>query len=817
MRVKFGQASYGERESGHRLLGASDSSASVADEIVHQMDIQGSPPPDFDWRPFWSGFATEQYYVLARTARDLEAPRAGMVRSRALFLRLEDVGNLESLTPAIQFLTEHFDDPAPYDDVILNSGGELGTPAPDLVAALLEGKFPVVWALDMPIESALTNLWHNLWPAARRALSFRLAFSPQDDLAANSPLFVTTPSSLAARWIGYRTVSDSTESKDIVVAMLVGDEAGATISALMREIGTERMTLANVRQLEFLAEALKPSATLDEMLAALRMLGHLAPGLSQAKPAKDQLLAATCASLSKATAPQIRMARNLRLDDYAEGQSFWKAVERWAASSLWDQSPSESARILTEANASDGPIEEWRGAINSGAADYLLSRRPGIGAALWEVLRDSPKLLDTLYAKAPQTTVFEDVLLGSAPKRLGQAVEQLLASSVRLKLHRLHAAICASTLAPKVAVRRHLKDAVATEQSIALAAARAKPQELVELAVEGDNAFLFSLAVDRVVENVDLLSKLEVSSEGWRRLWRQSIERNGEAWRGPADPTRSFYGILDGLLDVTFQDLPLLAALSATPLANVLHYPRREALWSKLPPNTRINLVQATAVAWAEELAGGSRVERPEQPIFEIVVLEANLSPLLHRLESSPLGGCALFQLVDGLDEHRFGGWFDRALRATSSFDLESAEAVGRLIALRFWKAKARWLADLVLGGRTDLRPAIPFVADQLRWITRLELNLPGDSKRHARWRVLEEIGAELYPIGPGDRDLWGRAGGRESDIPRARNGGEGWRIVVKEMENGGGQMKVKALLEAMASDFEFNPVLQRLRDESFK
>lgn len=80
-------------------------------------------------------------------------------------------------------------------------------------------------------------------------------------------------------------------------------------------------------------------------------------------------------------------------------------------------------------------------------------------------------------------------------------------------------------------------------------------------------------------------------------------------------------------------------------------------------------------------------------------------------------------------------------------------------------------------------------------------------------WRQIEEILADLYPVGPLDQEIWVRAGG---DVSRLRLGGTGrsaWFSALRTLKLGGGgsQISQQTLLKTALGDFPHHRELAEL------
>ena len=86
----------------------------------------------------------------------------------------------------------------------------------------------------------------------------------------------------------------------------------------------------------------------------------------------------------------------------------------------------------------------------------------------------------------------------------------------------------------------------------------------------------------------------------------------------------------------------------------------------------------------------------------------------------------------------------------------------------------------------------------------------PGDDV----WQVLGSILPDLYPAGPGDQEIWERAGG---DISRLRLQGTGrgtWFAALKTLERGGGgpRISIYTLISVALEDYPNHPGLADIR-----
>ncbi|KQT48123.1 hypothetical protein ASG47_07035 [Devosia sp. Leaf420] len=809
--VSAGQAAYGEKGRGHALLGSSPGAA-IASEVVNQMDIQASPPPGVNWPAYWSGLPLEDTYILARTALDPDAVRSGMVRTRALFFALSDVGQMGSLGAAMRFLVNSFAEQGPYEDVALAVEDRGGKPHRGLAEALLAaGDGVTVWAFPQGFEDALDGLWSNLWPEARRALSFRLAFSPQD-VTDRTPTIVTTLPSLVPRWAGSNVVREASDGPiDAATALLLGEPSSVPLRETMSGFDAGLPDVAGLSKIVALHDAIAGSAGPGELVGALRLVCHLSPDPGAGAEQKETLVARCAAAIPGAGETDVRMARNLDLSAIADPAPFWSAIRQWAGKGLWKSSAKSVERVIADALDAEGPVREWREAVLAGTADFL-SSSDGNGGVIWDLLTHAPELTEPILARAPNRGGLEKRLLEALPRKItSTAAGPLLDAVAAVGSMRLHAAVCSAAFKPVRAASEHLLRAP-DDAEVGTAMARGNDEDIVAAALANASDRLFSMAAEASATSPGLLGPLEITHPGWRRIWREALAINPACWQGPRDPRSAMDALLTALVEKAFVDEPLLLLLSTSPLADVLAHPRRPELWIVLPAQASPRILARAADTWVTNFKAGLEQARPEPELAAAVLEPARVETLLRELELDPALGCQAFHIFAELTEPRFLRWLDRVLNSSQS--PSAAAAIGRLAAVRSWKDTAKTLGDRVLDGRRDLEPAMDFCVDLVPWLMRYRLG--GPVAPAAKWQIFEELGLDLYPYGPGQDYLWERAGGKEADIPKTSTGREAWHKVVIDLANGRGGVSLQALVREMAEDHRLNPALAKMRDDRF-
>ena len=198
-------------------------------------------------------------------------------------------------------------------------------------------------------------------------------------------------------------------------------------------------------------------------------------------------------------------------------------------------------------------------------------------------------LIDAADALAATGTFLEagveERLARATPRTLDQAtaasLEPLALSRGWL---RLHGTVLSASASASDAARRQV--AVDTDPSflegLRAALRRAKPAELVECALEIEDPRMPRLTGEAVAKDPKLLAGLDLTPTTAQAIWREALAIEPESWQGPTDPAAAFHSILDRLLDGSQTDPMLLERLSDTPLADLVTYPRRPEIWSRI-------------------------------------------------------------------------------------------------------------------------------------------------------------------------------------------------------------------------------------------
>ena len=150
---------------------------------------------------------------------------------------------------------------------------------------------------------------------------------------------------------------------------------------------------------------------------------------------------------------------------------------------------------------------------------------------------------------------------------------------------------------------------------------RARPAQVLAIALETADARVLHIAADEVARNPSLLQHTDFRDPVAQEVWARALAINAEAWRGPSDPQQSFIVVIDGLLEGRPANAALLTILSSAPVADLCDYPRRAEVWRRVDGVVLENLLKATAVGWLKRVTAEGGVPSDLDREIETVLL----------------------------------------------------------------------------------------------------------------------------------------------------------------------------------------------------
>lgn len=819
--MRIEQAIYGEVRGGHALRLASDR-GHIPIDLVSRLDLPDTAPPGVVWSPFLSGFPHGDRYVLARTFADPTATRAGMVLSHAIILPLIEVVAERDLRPFLALLLNSPEVPNSLETLDISISGESIATAIDLIPAaealILRGSGPVVRIGTQDFEDLAVALWFHCWPEIRARFAFRLSFGPHDIVEALPPSLVCTPTSLTARWAGYRIVGTAGPTPISRAAhILSGGAEAEPILHFAREIGAHLNDFASLPPLDRTYEiSSSADPSFEECVTAVRLVERLSPDPMTGAVSKAKLINRLNERFSKANVQDVLLLRNLGTTGLQGAEILWASLSSWVAHNKFaDQDDVALLSILDDALSTANAVEPWRNAIVRGIVAAAASISSTFPVAFWRWVQARPATLIALADHFLRVNNLEIRLSEAAPPKITvDAGNVIMEIARRWKWLRLHGAAASASLTPQDAIKRQLSvdPDPGNRDGVRFALRYAAPAQLVALALEIDDPHVLSMASEEASRIPHLLKDIDFSVLAAQEIWAGALSFNADAWRGPIDPKQSFLIVLQNLLDGKTVSMKLIAALSVTPVADLHSFSQRAQVWPLLAESARINLLKATASGWLEHSSAGDVPYAPDSQLETAILTSVHLDDALRTALNDVESIVRLISALPGFGESRFLRWLADWAFTRRSMTVTQAEMLGRVIRDRRWQRAVDQLIQLVRSDRDDLKPILRICRDMVGIFTQWSLGLSIVS-REEKWSLFEELAADLYPGGPDENELWDRAGGKNADLRSSGSGRSRWRDAIAQMRRGKGP-SLTELFREMKYDFPLNDKIHRLAND---
>lgn len=830
------QAIYGERNGGHALLVHSAGNTVLFKELTPFTDLPSNSPAHINWEPYVSGYVYQNHYIISKTFPDPEAARPGMVFTHALIMELEDATRLNDLTPVLQLLPNVPKRNNSVSTITLDDSKVVGSfdllpykidilGFRSVVQALLnntDAQKPVVWIGQEGFLDIVCALWITLWPEARKNVTFRLSFAPQDAEHQRITL-VATPEKLENRWSDFPKVRrmDQPKTTSLAEAFLLRLPEGEPLRQLATDLESFPAQISDLKKLEICHRYLTKleEASPDALRTLIRFLGILSPDHKKGTQFKDRVLKKFAERTQEGRVTDIMGLRNLDTSPFENGSAtIEEAITFWVQSNIHASDKAkanENAELIAEAFESSNVV--WNKAVLKGVAKVLKDWQDNIAQVIWTWWQHKQQLLKKLNDLIPNSDQAEYNLLGTCPTQLVEEFGELVCLfAVKRKWYRLHAAVVSAYLKPQAAFRKQLQVDQNKEHldGLRLLSQKVPAQEVLNVALSDLDNRLQQAAGDTCAQNSALLSQLDIKNKVWRRILFYSLNKNHHSWEGIQEPEKLVHALMDRVLQDEKVEDDLLLKIAEMSRGSLINYPKRSALWIKFDGQIARAFLQATADDWIKRFQSNPGFETSvEKALEDIIFSPINLSKILDPSQPNLLSvGITLFTHFERLNQDDFNNWLRNVLTKVRIIDLVTAVMIGELIKRRRWQRAAYIIYHNQ--NRDDLQPALKECAGLLDWFDQFLLNFSiGDVSTDDWWKGLTDVAVELYPHGLDDQQIWKRADGDSSIVNHYQDGRSQWEFALRKLHQGGGGKDInrQTLLKQMQKDYPNNKKLAAL------
>lgn len=674
------RARFGNQDNRHALLEWNGAPAVLPFSLTNLTDAPpNSGDPGLRWWPSVGCGPFEEWWALWWTVPDEHSRRGGMVRSNVALWRRADIGQVDDLLPVMESL----------------AGQSISMPPSEILAgvadALLSGAAGTPVIFDIGSWSGIISaLWRRLWPEVRQSFSARVAITPpQGGESVAPPWLFCAPIQRKLQWDRYREIVAVSEASNIgrAAKWLIGAE-DRTFSEVLDALSTRPSDIRPLRMIGVASDQLdllRLEHTPDHGLDFVRTLIALAPTSDGASALKVEGLTALERGILTAPTKLISQLANLDISKAPNSKSLISAVSSWTTQNGSSLSNND-IRSFFLALRPKKATEWWQQSIRAGFSIGLESLSPVWAKALlgWFELADFADIVDSLL---PTSENAERRLLDviSIIELSPAAWKQLRERAVQRRWSRLHAWAVMKTLSPADAFRAQRDFPGNAIAGLAVIVERLPGAVIVDESITSPETAIIELVAKRTAREPGLLTPLDPSSAGWRRLWAAHVKSNGPVWPPLAD--RAVVG--RGLLDAVLQgDEPegLITAAAEGLAATMLEHPRRSELWNALRSKGREALLARVSEMVFRRLNAGETIATIESTLRDAVLERARKERPL------PNAIVTLFQWGAPVTENDLLGWLVSPVR--NEWASNNADELGHHVLTRGWKRVAETLYD---------------------------------------------------------------------------------------------------------------------------
>lgn len=799
------RARYGAKNNSHGLLEWQGQTASLPSELLGLTD---KPPgylaQDECWWPSLGCGAVGDWWALWWTVPDETANRGGMVRSEVAVWPLSEIGAVNDLRPVLTSLSGWQTVPASPSDL-------LHAVAEALVSSEIRQP-PVVSDMDA-WAGIIADLWSQLWPAARRSFSARVAvIPPQGGESVAPPLLYCVPTQRLPGWSDFPVIRPSTSASPTCRAALW--LVGKDDVSIKEILDSCNFSSGDLKKLAMVARAADRLDKLREFpspinaLELLRSLAVLAPSPAAAKNLKTKALSELDRGLNGSNPELVFMLKNLDPASLPDGGYPSEALTSWVHSQAPHLTLDEARQLLTGLGENKAQAW-WQASVRKALLDGFakLDNQWAKIAINWLGLPDCAEILEDVL---PSTEKVESRLLDVATelKLPKDVLRQLHAQAVMRLWSRLHAWAVMSLFSPSQAFEQQRKFAGDVVVGLKYLVSHLSGKDVVNEVIDKPDSQLIQLVAQRTVREPHLLQDLDTGHAAWLELWAAHIAAGGDNWPPKANHEMLGEKLLNALVSGGKEPSGLIASLARDLAGIAFNLPDREKLWGVLKTDSRAALLPLVADVLIQACNAGQAVHSPEPQLAQEVLKRTRATGFSIEVF------VVLLSSNVSLDEQDL----IRCISSSARTDWKPAivEAVRKTVFDRRWQDAAEKIYDRFMsGGIPELSAVVDACQSLLSPWQRIRFAFKTGNADFTR-NIEESLAHRVAELGgnlaPGELDdIWERAGGKRKDLNTGGTPASRWQSASKLANSGKLKGGLLALVKELENSHPYNQDLKEL------
>lgn len=833
------QAICGEQNKAWELLKTTLGENSIAKKIAFQTDLQDSPPSGLVWLPVIRGFLFGDHFLLIKTYPDNSPDvRNGRVFSHCLIIDKADLQNITDLSPLLSIFKLELDKTIQLEPVILDAKQQQNVVLKDTLQLRFNKviqsfiKFtsssePIVWVGQKHFEIAVCKLWQMLSTSQRENFHFGINFNASE-VAKDKMSFIVIPDSAENKFVnkGFTLIrkEDSIELKEFSEQFLAGESnAISRIESFVKAIEAPKPSnkdISTIAKCVLTFENIENEKDLKLLNTLSNIVAKFSPDENKGALFKTKLVERISILAEKAKEEDIFLLRKFQIESFKGSEKKLSlSIDKWVSNYLLNEKQNQKNDYvpfiiqITEADHNNWLINR----LLRNISEFVSDINTIVVKTIWKWITNDARILNIISNEIENTKAAESFFIDSLPKTNNEILSEVKIFSAKRKWFRLYAKILKSQFSFEEAITEQLK--------IDLEESNFEGIEIITKGVKTNEMISFSIANgdQRLIEllgklcNIDSknLSDIQIENTNWQEVWLIAINNGNKVFDGIKEPLKTVILLFDRLVNNNSINERLLEKISETNFANILNYPNRNRLWSKLPSKTKGRFLEKTSIALLNELSKNSSFQVPSDTDLLNYTISNAIPFFLSYNKNNIKNVLPIFNTYIQLPEKILRSYLNNY---SGKIDAIDATQLGQLVYNRNYVKVAEVILSRAYVSKS-YKQALNECYEILSFFQRITsvtvLQLSDTSiSIDEWWAAFIKLSYTLYDEGPTQNKIWIQADGKGYDLETKGSGKDVWISSLQKLKKGkcAGDISVKKLLKAMQDEHKRNEELKTLK-----
>jgi hypothetical protein len=833
------QALCGEKNKSWALLQTTMSDKSLANKIAFRADLQDIPPSGNSWHPVVRGFQYNEFYLIIKTYPDNSPEvRTGRVFSHCLIINIDDFIHINNMKNLFSYFKNSIDKSILLKPIEFSEKNESKLSVRESLksrfnkaihgyANLENYNGTIIWVGQEDYEESVCNFWHLLNLEERKKLNIDIYFNIKS-IPIDKINFITTPVITENKFLnsGFLVIrkNDSLIIKDFTEKYLAGD--AQTINRLnkfINSIGAQSIDRVDIKTI---AKGIHTFENINQVkdFKLLNTLSHIvaiySPDEKKGTIFKKQLLDKICLLVKKADVIEILLVKSFKIESFSDSEQLLsQAMTRWIDDVLFsvDQNNKKDFTSIINQYYNATSSNWWVNLIGYKLKFFLSKIDSSRAKIIWLWLYKNFQLLKKFQLDLDTSNKAENHFIAQFPSKIKKTIfKELKLFTIKVHWLKLHAKILEYEHPFKIAITEQIK--VDTDkdydEAIKIIIEGVKPIRVIKFSVDNCDERLLNIAGELCHNDPNLLEIMDIEKINWQKIWFEALINGNTISSGIRDPQIIIFKIYDNLLNGKPIHEGLLDFISKTEYANLLHYPGREIIWSKVPSHLKNRFLDKTASVLLESISKDSTFEVPDDNFLLNYILSSNaISDFLYFNRNNIKNVLPIFNALCQIPEKYLKDYISNY---GGAIDIIDATQLGKLVSDRKFGLVTNEINRKIRQNQS-FKIALAECSHLLDFRTRSINYLTGNVSYISIsidewWEAFAELVYKLYSGGPTHNKIWKQAGGEEYDLLTKGSGKEIWIDAMKKLRNGGCKgITSDKLLKKMSKEHSNNDEIKTL------